>query len=61
MRGATHDTAKQAALDEAARMGLKHPVPRYVVGRIVEAALAAIGHPTPTQPDTIDCEGWEDE
>ena len=58
---ALHDAARQAALDEVARMGLEHPVPRYVVGRIVEAALAVIEQRAPEPPDPIvDCEGWDE-
>lgn len=58
MRTQLHDAAKQAARDERDRLG--NTTSDYVIGRIVEAVLTALGHTTPPQPDPLDCEGWDE-
>jgi hypothetical protein len=58
VRTTLRDAARQAALDERDRLGVQ--VNDYVVGRIVEAALAVItGQPPEPEAAVLDLEGRE--
>lgn len=53
------NAAKAAALDEVKRLNLKNDVSPYVVGRILEAARAALTGTPVTVDDIIDLDGEE--